>query len=188
MSFYRAGDTIGLAPINSLVTWYCHGEDLRKLPPYPLIGLTKISCYDNYLTELPELPVTLEELYCYQNELTELPELPQSLIILSCGTNNLTELPELPQSLIILGCGNNNLTALPELPITVETFDCRCNNIKYLSPNNCQVIKNIENIVIRQKANQTRAEILLTCRIKLNILYNPFSDGFNDSVDFMLSL
>ena len=45
----------------------------------------------NYLnlTELPELPNSLERLYCYNNNLTELPELPNSLKELSCGNNNL---------------------------------------------------------------------------------------------------
>ena len=49
-------------------------------------------------------------------DLTELPQLPQSLQILCCDNNNLTELPQLPQSLKLLYCSYNNLSELPQLP------------------------------------------------------------------------
>ena len=83
------------------------------------------------LTELPELPDTLEVLYCQNNNLTELPKLPESIEILVCANNNLTSLPELPDTLLTLYCANNNLTSLPELPESLEILECEDNNLPY---------------------------------------------------------
>ena len=46
-----------------------------------------LSCNNNQLTSLPELPASLEWLYCYNNQLTSLPELPASLATLYCFNN-----------------------------------------------------------------------------------------------------
>ena len=95
--------------------------------------------------------------------MTELPELPDSLIELWCYNNNLSELPELPISLKELWCGSNKLTELPELPDSLIKLACCYNNIKYLSPNNCQVMKKC---------------------VWINVLNNLFSAGFSDDDDF----
>ncbi len=76
----------------------------------------------------------------------------------------MTSLPELPTSLKRLFCKNNKLTELPELPNSLEYLWCYNNNIKYLSPNNCEVIKK--------------------CR-ELKILDNPFSANFTNKNDFL---
>ena len=83
-----------------------------------------------------------------------------------CFNNNLSELPELPKSLKILSCSNNTLTLLPELPQSLELLSCNDNNIKYLSYNNCQILKNI----------------------RLSILNNPVSEGFNSDEEFQENL
>jgi hypothetical protein len=80
-----------------------------------------------------------------------------------CQNNNLTELPELPNSLLLLHCSHNKLTELPELPISLEHLWCNKTDIKYLSPNNCQVIKKCS---------------------KIHILNNPLSSGFTSDKDF----
>jgi Leucine-rich repeat (LRR) protein len=64
------------------------------------------------LTELPELPVTLQKLYCNFNKLKELPKLPDSLQRLDCDNNELKELPELPDSLQQIYCYDNPLKCL----------------------------------------------------------------------------
>ena len=76
------------------------------------------------LTELPDLPPTLETLYCSENALTELPNLPPTLKTLSCDNNALTTLPDLPLNLEALSCCNNALTTLPNLPPTLKTLIC----------------------------------------------------------------
>jgi Leucine-rich repeat (LRR) protein len=83
------------------------------------------------LTQLPELPKSLEELYCYNNKLTQLPELPEGLRSLCCNNNKLTKLPELPKGLKGLWCYDNNLTQLPELPEGLRYLYCWNNNLPY---------------------------------------------------------
>ena len=95
------------------------------------------------LRDKTKIPDNCSEFNCYNYKLTELPELPNSLQELWCFENELTELPELPDSLIKLNCCYNN--------------------IKYLSPNNCQVIKKC---------------------VWIKVLNNPFSTGFTDDKDF----
>jgi Leucine-rich repeat (LRR) protein len=103
----------------------------------------------NSLTVLPELPNKLEYIDYSYNKLTELPELPAVLAELYCSYNyNIKELPYLPQTLKKLSCNDNNLTELPELPQNIVVLYCSNNNIKYLSPNNCSIVKNIGNLLI----------------------------------------
>ena len=123
-------------------TYYKKLDDKTKIPGYAI----KFDCKCCGLRELPELPIGLIELKCYGNKLTELPELPKGLQTLFCEFNNLNELPELHSGLIILWCNNNN--------------------IKYLSFNNCQIVKNID----------------------LTIMNNPISSGFASDEEFQASL
>jgi hypothetical protein len=109
----------------------------------------------------------LKQLWCKQNNLTELPKLPIiHLAIFSCYGNNLKELPVLPLLLQKFWCYENKLTELPELPVNIKVLYCQSNYIKYLSRSNCTVIKNI----------------------KLNIMDNPVSSGFDSNREFQDSL
>ena len=92
---------------------YDYNDKTRTIILSNLKNYTKLKKFDcNYcdLTELPNLPNSLEYLSCNENKLTELPDLPNSLIDLSCNDNKLTELPDLPNSLTHLYCSDNNLT------------------------------------------------------------------------------
>jgi len=131
-------------PIDAAI-FYCNHCKLDKIPKLHY-GLRYLCCTRNNLTELPELPITLEELGCEENKLTALPELPARLVRLICN--------------------HNNLTFIPELPVGLKELWCHYNNIGYLSPYNCQVIKNIE----------------------LQILNNPVSEGFNSNDEFKAML
>ncbi|OGH95184.1 MAG: hypothetical protein A2538_03360 [Candidatus Magasanikbacteria bacterium RIFOXYD2_FULL_41_14] len=94
-----------------------------------LNGLLWLYCHNNpLLSELPELPNSLQALDCSNNpQLSELPELPDSLQVLDCSNNpQLSELPELPDSLQVLDCYNNSrLSKLPELPDSITFIDIR---------------------------------------------------------------
>jgi len=146
----------------------CYWANLSKLPELPII-LQYLICSHNKLVELPKLPDGLKNLGCIYNNLTELPELPKSIIGLNCYNNKLVELPELPDGLKNLDCGNNKLVELPKLPINIAILRFAGNNIKYLSPHNCSVIKNIN------------------C-FNLSTLYNPVSSGFDRNEEFQASL
>ena len=101
-------------------------------------------------------------LYFYV-ELQDKTKIPVDCTEFHCNNNNLTELPELPKSLEILWCQNNNLTELPVLPHSLIRLWCENNNIKYLSLNNCKVIKKCNDI---------------------KVLNNPFSTEFTSDKDF----
>jgi hypothetical protein len=70
-------------------------------------------------------------------------------------------------------CYGKNLTELPKLPIELQALYCDQNNIKYLSPNNLNVIKSIKK---RSKNNV------------VSILNNPISEGFDSEDEFMDNL
>ena len=110
-----------------------NGKNLKgELPLPPQLMVTRLICYNNQLTTLPELPASLTELICSGNQLTTLPELPTSLTELICHSNQLTTLPELPNSLSQLDCYTNQLTTLPELPESLTNLDCSANQLETL--------------------------------------------------------
>ena len=104
---------------------------ITKFKIFEANNITELNYNSQNLSELPELPDTLEILYCHNNNLSELPELPDTLETLYCHNNNLSELPELPDTLIELSCYNNNLSELPQLPDTLEILDCEDNKLPY---------------------------------------------------------
>ena len=89
-------------------------EEIIYLEDYD--DIVFIDCYENQLTELPILPLSLKSLICSNNQLTNLPTLSDNLKKLWCSDNKLTELPILPDSLSQLYCKSNQLTELPTLP------------------------------------------------------------------------
>jgi len=116
-----------LPPQLMVTSLSCSNNQLATLPELPA-SLTELDCRINQLTTLPELPANMTELYCYNNQLTTLPELPPSMAELVCRYNKLTTLPEvLPASLTELYCNSNQLTSLPELPPSLTELDCSNN-------------------------------------------------------------
>jgi len=114
-------------------------ENLTELPELPQT-LQILICNDNNLTQLPEtLPSNLKKLYCNGNNLNKLPEtLPDSLEILCCSNNNISQLPkELPKNLRKLYICNNNIQILPDLPETLCEFEYNNNSFTDVSKPNC---------------------------------------------------
>ena len=87
------------------------------------INLKILYCYDNQLTQLPELTNNIVALYCNNNQLTQLTKLPNKLNELYCQNNQLTKLPLLPDNLKKIFCNNNLLTQLPKLPDNLQYID-----------------------------------------------------------------
>jgi len=123
--------TIDKSKIKGLYMSYKNLTELLDLSEYT--NLKELNCDNNNLTELPELPNSLEILKCYNNNLTSLPELPNSLEYLDFDNNQLTSLPELPNSLEYLYCKYNKLTSLPELPNSLIYLDCDNNNLPFVN-------------------------------------------------------
>ena len=121
----------GICYFTELQFLSCDNNKLTSLPELPS-SLTKLECWGNQLTSLPGLPSDLTDLGCGDNQLTSLPGLPNGLTDLGCDGNQLTSLPELPNSLARLDCGWNQLTSLPELPSDLTKLDCRVNQLMLL--------------------------------------------------------
>ena len=101
-------------------------QGLTEIPELPT-SLETLWCSDNQLTSLPELPDNLDLLYCGDNNLVSLIKLPNRLRILDCRHNKLTKLTKLPDTLEALYCSNNQLTSLPELPDSLKVLYCNNN-------------------------------------------------------------
>jgi Leucine-rich repeat (LRR) protein len=96
-------------------------KELVKLPQISdIVPLKRLYCNNNELTELNELPDSLELLYCDRNKLIRLPPLPPHLKFLWCDNNQLTEIGEFPPNLEELCCYNNPMTHLPRFPTSLE--------------------------------------------------------------------
>ena len=67
-----------------------------------------LECYIT-ISELPELPDSLEKLTCLNNGLRSLPKLPEGLRVLEYCMNYMDIVPKLPESLIKLDIRHNEL-------------------------------------------------------------------------------
>lgn len=81
-----------------------------------------LRCDHNLLSSLPSMANSaLHILMCWNNQLTELPELPPTLGQFWCHTNPLKCFPWLPNSLYNLNCTNTPTTCLPNIPASLDT-------------------------------------------------------------------
>jgi len=86
-------------------------KELTKLPDLSLYtNLKKLNCYNNQITSLDNLPLTLITLFCVGNLIATLDNLQLTLIELYCGSNQITSLDNLPLTLTYLNCYNNPFT------------------------------------------------------------------------------
>src|SRR5689334_5997833 len=114
-----------------------HKFDINKhIDSLPLTQV-KIELSHMQLTYIPSLKrfSNLCQLSCSDNLLTKLPELPDSVQVIICKNNYLKSLPEkLPPQLVVLDCSHNPLVTLPRLPASLERLMCRSCAIKVLPP------------------------------------------------------
>lgn len=111
--------------------------------------LKKINCSNNNITDVDDLPNTIEELDCSYNDIEKLDNLPENLIKLYCHNNEIIELNNLPSKIKYLGCSDNKIKSLENLPITLEILNCMFNeltNLDYL-PNSIEILYCDNNVV-----------------------------------------
>ncbi len=122
--------------------------------------LVVINISNHGLSELPNLPETLEVLNCDNGKLTKLPDIPKSLKLLDCHSNKLTVIPDLPDGLCELNCSSNILTDIPKLPDSLKVFKCSYidfNNLpnKFKLPNDLEEFECIDcklkNVILPDK-------------------------------------
>jgi Leucine-rich repeat (LRR) protein len=117
---------------NSPTEFDCSGSNVVKTISNIRPTVKVFNCSNTCISELPELPDSLEELNCSNTNITKLPKLPNGLKILRWEECGLEELPELPDSLIHLIVGGNRLVTLPKLPDGLEILVCCRNELKSL--------------------------------------------------------
>ena len=101
-----------------LETLICNNNLITSLPELLPMSVKHLNCSFNSLTSIPILinnPISPEStmngllfFYCYDNEITQLPELPNDIKFLNCSNNKLTTLPNLPNDLNFLNCQGND--------------------------------------------------------------------------------
>jgi hypothetical protein len=115
--------TIPILP-KSLEELRAENNTLVSLPKVIPAGMTRLYVRCNKLTLLPIIQNSqLEELFCGFNKLAELPQLPVTLEQLYCHDNRLPSLGLLHEGLQELYCGYNKLTEHPALPSTCTEFN-----------------------------------------------------------------
>ena len=130
--------------------------------------LKELWCSYNQITQLDNLPNSLEKLYCSYNKITQLNNIPNTLQILDCSNNKIIQLYNLPLTLEILYCSNNQITQLDNLPHSLEMIWCNNNQITQLD--------NLSNTLqkLNCNANQiTQLDNLPNTIQKLNCYENP---------------
>lgn len=116
----------------------------NKLPTKLSDNIEVIICNDNglFITELPQLPLSLKKLCCYNNNIKYLPEyLPISLENLACYINPLVSMPQLPSNLYILDAYATYIIRYPELPNKIINFSCGNN---FYKPRKYDIITKVE--------------------------------------------
>lgn len=123
-SYYGIHDLTGIQYFKNLRQLLCYNDSLTQLPTLPMT-LTNLDCSRNKITSLPTfLPPNLDTLVCDVNNLDSLPVLPSTLVLLSISDNYIVHLPVLPSALSQLRCGYNPALLLDTLPQGLNELDC----------------------------------------------------------------
>lgn len=126
-------------------------------------NLESLSCKNNNLTSIPNLPNQLETLNLRSNNISYINPLPESLLYVDLRNNslftvpefpnrietlklcfnNFSNIPNLPDSLRVLYFAYNNLVGLPTLPPLTEQVLCYNNQIEYfeLIPESIEIFR-----------------------------------------------
>jgi Leucine-rich repeat (LRR) protein len=175
-----------------LTRLYCYDNQLSSLPELPN-HLIHLHCWNNKLSSLPELPNTLTHLSCFDNQLSSLPELPNTLTYLDCSFNQLSSLPKLPNALTQLYCYNNQLLSLPKLPNTLTHLECNDNQLLSLPelPNTLIHLKCFHNpfniwsaLIDPTKIKIEYAEIIFEKLCVLDYKIKEIEDELNENTIF----
>lgn len=106
--------------------------------------LESLTCFENSLTSLQDLPNTLTYLRCANNQLTDLKNLPCELKVLDCSNNKLTSLSNLPNNIISLYCSNNELTSLNVTGCNhLKVLYCQTNKLSSIDANGLIELKRL---------------------------------------------
>lgn len=95
-------------------------------------NLQSLSVNVNGLTELSDLPESLEYLYARNNQINFLGDFPSSLKKIDLRSNSLTYVNPFPEGVKDLKLCFNNIATISDLPDSLEIFYCAYNNLNAL--------------------------------------------------------
>ena len=106
---------ITTSDVNARTSMTISGKSISNLQGINYFSkLTWLDCSNNNLTDLYNVPTSLQTLYCQNNKITSFNYLQNcsSLKSLNCSNNQISSLTNLPTSIEFLDCSSNKFTIL----------------------------------------------------------------------------
>ena len=121
----------GIAYFTNLKSLSCNNNNLTSIPELPN-QLETLNLRSNNISNINPLPQSLLDVDLRNNSLITVPEFPNQIETLKLCFNNFTSIPNLPDSLRVLYFAYNNLVSLPTLPSNTEQVLCYNNQIDFI--------------------------------------------------------
>ena len=121
----------GIEHFTNLESLSCKNNNLTSIPDLPN-QLETLNLRSNNISSINPLPESLLDVDLRNNSLITVPEFPNQIETLKLCFNNFSNIPNLPDSLRVLYFAYNNLVGLPTLPPLTEQVLCYNNQIEYI--------------------------------------------------------
>ena len=121
----------GIEYFTNLESLSCKNNNLTSIPDLPN-QLQTLNLRYNNISNINPLPQSVLDLDLRNNSLVTVPEFPNQIETLKLCFNNFSNIPNLPDSLRVLYFAYNNLVGLPTLPPKTEQVLCYNNQIEYI--------------------------------------------------------
>ena len=121
----------GIEHFTNLESLSCKNNNLTSIPDLPN-QLETLNLRSNNISNINPLPESLLYVDLRNNSLFSVPEFPDQIETLKLCFNNFSNIPNLPDSLRVLYFAYNNLVGLPTLPPLTEQVLCYNNQIQYI--------------------------------------------------------
>ena len=118
--------------------------DFTILKECNFTNITSIEFVKGKITQLKNIPVGITKLVCPENLLTDIQELPESLVELNLKGNGIKYLPlDDLSNLKELNISNNHFSSLETLPKSLEILKCENNYLKKLDLDGMDSLKTL---------------------------------------------
>ena len=121
----------GIEYFTNLESLSCKNNNLTSIPDLPN-QLETLNLRSNNISNINPLPQSVLDVDLRNNSLVTVPEFPNQIETLKLCFNNFSNIPNLPDSLRVLYFAYNNLVGLPTLPPKTEQVLCYNNQIEYI--------------------------------------------------------
>ena len=121
----------GIEYFTNLEILSCKNNNLTSIPDLPN-QLQTLNLRSNNISNITPLPQSILDVDLRNNSLISVPEFPNQIETLKLCFNNFSNIPNLPDSLRVLYFAYNNLEGLPTLPSKIEQVLCYNNQIEYI--------------------------------------------------------